>query len=133
MSIHHIRATFIEPDGQGSVTLELIDGTAAGGAWLVFEIVGSSHQHLVGRTICCSADYAVNKEGYDCHYVAGREWDDGFVSNASCDDTSLPYTRLGARDGPGTGMGGEVLPELHSIQFFCPLEAERELLWSHDG
>jgi hypothetical protein len=94
------------PDGYGSsVELELIDCVCAGEVWFVFRVVGpTGHREI-----------AVCEDSPIMTYHAMNEWSDGYVSNVPTDATNLPYRRGGALDGSGTGMGGDVHPDLDGL------------------
>ena len=96
------------------VELKLVGGTAAGTAWYLFEIVAAGcpdrivpPANIVGKYLCIG--------DADLTYHSRREWDDGFVSNASIDADDLPYREGGEPDGSGTGMGGDIVLELDGL------------------
>jgi hypothetical protein len=115
------------------VTLEMNGGTCAGTMYMNFIIRAcEEHPHIVGREICCDADYEFGPDGqgwYSCHYTAELQWSDGFIANT--DDETLPcysyqyYEDI--RDGCGTPMGGSIVPELDGIRFICP-DPEEEVV-----
>ena len=88
-------------------TFRLVDGYAAGGVWLTFEITDCIDDRMIGKHICCEViDQGANGGGYYglVEYRARVENDDGFLSNTDGDD----------------GMGGSVVPELNGMQFWVP-------------
>jgi len=112
-AFHH--KTDINVRGSWLIGLEVeVNGaTAAGVTWYQLRVTKcESHPHLVGKLIDCVEVDIIDDESF-VSYVAEVEWDDGFISNTS--DETLGYRTEGPRDGSGTPMGGELVPELNGL------------------